>query len=904
MRLGKSRALRGVMVTLVASVGLGAPAAGAALNPIEHAVVASGGDVDANQIDDQGRLYEAGGFGWVGPRTGGALQLTEASDQQAEGTPLFDGAAYASLSDGSGGFYVAGDLRQIGTAKQPYLAHLKADGTLDAAFAPQLDAPAYSMALNGNKLVIAGTFKTVGGVARAGLAAVDRATGALDTTFAPPAATNISDLAAAGGSVYVGGFFANYAGHQGIVKLTSIGAPDPAFTASVEGGVSAVEVVGNSVFVGGTFSGVTNGMTTAPRTRLAQLDATTGEPTAWNPAPNNTVNALVANAAGTVLYAGGSFKSLAGQGGDSLPQSRVAKFALSGAAPALDGSFAPAETLWDVLSIALGSNGLYVGGLTGGHLVGNVARNGVTRLDTTTGKDDAWTPRPGGTVSTVAVSGTRVFVGGDFTSAGAQLREQPLLLRYNADGTLDTTFKPDMAGFGSRVNDIEVSKDGVYAIGSSKIGRFGLDGSKGWQVPIQRSGYALAIDGPHLYVGGFFDSIGAVAVRKIGRLDIATGAPDSTWLPPNPGRTVSTIVVSGDFVYAGGQGFTFGTAPAVPSDLARFAKSNAARDESFVSDTDGGVSVLRATAGAVYVAGSFGTLAGTPLPGIARVPTGPGATGAPDSWRSAVGTDTTNGFVSALHLRGDTLFLGGDLTGNARLASVSTTDGAKLDLGFVPDPVLEVYSIDSSKLLLATGGYKPGAAQEQVLTYDAGPPTVTITSPAANAVYQPGQKVTATYSCADDLAGVATCEGTVANGAAIDTSPGEHTFAVKTSDTLGQGKTETVKYRVATPDVTKPLALTLTGKGKQKLGKKRLLRVTLTATANSKATLKIQVKPKRGKARKAKPVTVALVANKAKSIAVKLPKRLRVKGVATVQATASDGTTTATAKALKVKVKR
>lgn len=63
-------------------------------------------------------------------------------------------------------------------------------------------------------------------------------------------------------------------------------------------------------------------------------------------------------------------------------------------------------------------------------------------------------------------------------------------------------------------------------------------------------------------------------------------------------------------------------------------------------------------------------------------------------------------------------------------------------------------------------------------------PTITITSPGGSGVYALNQAVNAAYSCAG--ANVVTCEGTVANGAAIDTaSLGQKTFNVTAKNADG-----------------------------------------------------------------------------------------------------------------------
>ena len=80
---------------------------------------------------------------------------------------------------------------------------------------------------------------------------------------------------------------------------------------------------------------------------------------------------------------------------------------------------------------------------------------------------------------------------------------------------------------------------------------------------------------------------------------------------------------------------------------------------------------------------------------------------------------------------------------------------------------------------------------------DEGLPTVSIATPAAGAQYVVGSVVTAAYTCADALSGVATCVGSVANGAALDTTtPGSFKFTVTATDQAGNIAKSTVGYTV------------------------------------------------------------------------------------------------------------
>jgi hypothetical protein len=80
---------------------------------------------------------------------------------------------------------------------------------------------------------------------------------------------------------------------------------------------------------------------------------------------------------------------------------------------------------------------------------------------------------------------------------------------------------------------------------------------------------------------------------------------------------------------------------------------------------------------------------------------------------------------------------------------------------------------------------------------DQTPPAVTIDTPASGAAYLVGASVTAAYTCADGLSGVASCVGSVPGGSPIDTATaGSKTFTVTATDRAGNSATRTVTYSV------------------------------------------------------------------------------------------------------------
>ena len=102
-----------------------------------------------------------------------------------------------------------------------------------------------------------------------------------------------------------------------------------------------------------------------------------------------------------------------------------------------------------------------------------------------------------------------------------------------------------------------------------------------------------------------------------------------------------------------------------------------------------------------------------------------------------------------------------------------------------------------------TATSKDGQTGTAQISYTvAAAPSVTITSPANDASYTKGQTVNASYGCHEGAGGpgIASCSGTVADGAAIDTSTaGSHTFTATATSSDGQSTTISVSYTVVLP---------------------------------------------------------------------------------------------------------
>ena len=134
-----------------------------------------------------------------------------------------------------------------------------------------------------------------------------------------------------------------------------------------------------------------------------------------------------------------------------------------------------------------------------------------------------------------------------------------------------------------------------------------------------------------------------------------------------------------------------------------------------------------------------------------------------------------------------------DEAGGSGVATCAGTvaDGAAIDTSSVGEKTFTVEATDNAG--------NPASKSVKYTVVDTAGAGIVVTTPASGAVYGLGEHVVADYSCADEAggSGVASCVGTVANGAAVDTSSvGEKTFTVEATDNAGNPTSKSVKYTV------------------------------------------------------------------------------------------------------------
>ena len=358
----------------------------------------------------------------------------------------------------------------------------------------------------------------------------------------------------------------------------------------------------------------------------------------------------------------------------------------------LDDTFRPSPTASlsqhgansHVRALAVQSDGEIV---VGGDFtsVGGTGRNRIARLNANGSRDDTFTPGSGanGTVNAIAVqSDGKVIFGGAFTSVDGTTRNR--LARLNSNGTLDTTFNPNVGG--GDVHSIVVQPDGKIILGGAfttvvggqptaqtrnRIARLNSDGTLDTFNPSITGGsspvvYSIALQpNGRVIVGGDFTTIGGQARNRVARLDV-NGSLDSTFNPgTGPNGLVRSVAADNDRVVIGGDFTEVGT-----SGRNRVARllSSGDLDGSFLSGQSGVnapvYSVAPQSDGRVTIAGEFTSLNGAIRNRIGRLH----ANGTLDetfkpSPTSLLTQHGANGIIRSLVVQWDGLFvIGGDFT--------------------------------------------------------------------------------------------------------------------------------------------------------------------------------------------------------------------------------------------------
>jgi len=408
-------------------------------------------------------IYVGGYFASIGGQPRNNIAALDAATGNATAWDPNAGSYVHSIVLSSSTVYVGGGFWSIGGQSRHKIAALDATTGNATAWDPYAEDTVFALAVSGSAVYIGGEFTTVGGQSRSAIAALDAATGAA-TAWNPhataPSGAHIRALAVSGSTVYVGGGFSSIGGQSrhGIAALDATTGNATDWIPNPDSGVGALAVSGSTVYVGGGFTAIGG----QPRNYIAALDTATGNATDWNPNANGWVLALAVS--GSTVYAGGEFDSIGGQFRNSIAALDTA----TGNATAWDpNAKASGGAYPDVYALAVSGSTVYAGGLFTS--IGGQSRHYIAALDAATGNATDWNPNASDAdfpyVYALAVSGSTVYAGGGFGSIGGQPRS--FIAALDAVTGNATAWNPNASDISSLINvrALAVSGSTVYAGG-------------------------------------------------------------------------------------------------------------------------------------------------------------------------------------------------------------------------------------------------------------------------------------------------------------------------------------------------------------------------------------------------------------------------------------------------------
>ena len=486
--------------------------------------------------------------------------------------------------------YVGGSFNSIGGSFRTNLAAVSSLSGFATSWAPSPDGVIDSIAIASNTVFVTGTFANIGGMPRTSLAAIDATLGTAtvwNPNPTPPLQTlgpngyyvsHFAPVIVDGDRLLVGGSFTNIAG-QTRSGAASFDLATGGITGwnpyAIVGQVNSLATQGDRAYLGGSFRSV-NGV---PRRGLAALDAASGVATGWNPDVAGTVRAL--GLTGQTLYLGGSFTQVGSQ-----PRKNLAAVDVSSGQVASWSQ----ELVGTVNALAIAASNVYIGGeftSIGGQARTNLAAvgfDGTVRL---------WNPGATFGVQSLLVAGNTIYVGGAFDQLAGQSRpgvggvnlESGIVTSFNP--TIGPAWASDQRGV--VIQGLAIQGDQLFATGLL-IGRFVdyrytgsfdlLNSALKWEMQAgqwysRRAQIGISLFANTLYVDELYDFLLAI--------DPVSGAP-TAWLPGGwGGQQVHAIVPAGESLVVGGR---FGTVNGVPvSNLAVFPPPRLARlSAQFASD--------------------------------------------------------------------------------------------------------------------------------------------------------------------------------------------------------------------------------------------------------------------------------------------------------------------------------
>jgi uncharacterized delta-60 repeat protein len=540
-------------------------------------------------------IYAGGFFANVGgvARYGAVRMSLSGTGAPDSWNPKANSTVYAFLPAGSGAIYLAGGFNSLNaTARQ---AVAKVDDTTGAvipafnAQAPSL-SDVFDLCSDGaGGLIVVGSFTAIGGQPSLNIARIDGTTGNAITGFDPSINYGYANhvLGISDGTYYVSGSYSSLGGgeHLSIGHVLANGSVDAAFNASLESQgyaylIAQLPTPGEFV-VAGRFSRA-EGLI---RRNLFKLSPPGRVDPNWIAHTNSEVRGLAVDDVGRI-YISGYFTRV-----DNAVRTYLARLQNTSDG-ALDTAWNPAPNS-AIYPILLRPEGLYIAG--GFSSVGGGSQSSLARISTTTGNlDTGWKPTftGGGIGALVGADAHSILISGAFTAVNGTSSAGLAKLRTGISGTLDASWTPSVAGgsvYSMAVDNSEVYLGGTFtainAAPRAGLARLSVSGAgvlDAMWTPTATGATAVILPQPEgVYLGGYFSSLNGGGNGYLARVDKGTGATDTSWASYANTWVLSmlryheSIMIAGWFTSVGGE---------IRQGVARLP---AAGDTIYVDDFDG-----------------------------------------------------------------------------------------------------------------------------------------------------------------------------------------------------------------------------------------------------------------------------------------------------------------------------
>jgi hypothetical protein len=502
-----------------------------------------------------------------------------AGDTNAYGIAQWNGSSWSPLGSGmdspvlalavSGStLYAGGIFTNAGGSAANYIA--KWNGTSWSALGSGLGvgyglAYVNALAVSGSTLYAGGFFYTAGSYPANFIAKWNGSSwSALGSGLG---GNGVNALAVSGGTLYAGGDFSG----SGSITANNIakwnGTSWSALGSGFDGPVSALAVSGSTLYAGGSFTRAGSSAATG----IAQWNGTSWSPLGsglsyvdpYGDVGSASMSALAVS--GSTLYAGGVFTRAGGSAATNIAQWNGSSWSALGSG--MD---------YSVNALAVSGGTLYAGGnftMAGGNAANNIAQwNGSSWSALGSGMNS--------TVSALAVSGSMMYAGGEFTTAGGNSATN--IAQWN--GSSWSALGSGISGAGGDINSpyvkaLAVSGSTLYAGGefttaggnsANNIAQWNGtswsalgSGMGGTGYPYYPNVSALVVSGGTLYAGGDFSTAGGTAAIGLAQWN------GSSWSALGSGISgvgvdgydpyVSALAVSGSTLYVGGDFTMAGT---------------------------------------------------------------------------------------------------------------------------------------------------------------------------------------------------------------------------------------------------------------------------------------------------------------------------------------------------------